>query len=356
MQEIDDLINNLIASSGSSSIKNCILHINNPSSADSYKSAFGRINGSELINSEFCFRIGSITKVFTATLILQFLEEDVFKLEDSFLDHMSQSNVKILSKLLYYKDVNCSSKITIKDLLRHTSGIPDYFSEDSRFIDYVMDFPEKQWFWQDIIHKFFDYGLNKKGKFKSGNGFHYSDTNYLILAVLLEDISNLRFHEVLEERILKPLSLNQTYLEYFQEPKTTTPIITPSYNFSGVVDINTSFDWGGGGLVSSSADLDNFIRSLTAGKLFKNANTFLLMSDFVFPFSVHDSKRRDVYGMGLQYREYSDYNFIGHNSAYGGMMFYDQESDVSIILSINQFGSTYKAEWIMKKIINILFT
>ena len=61
-------------------------------------------------------------------------------------------------------------------------------------------------------------------------------------------------------------------------------------------------------------------------------------------------KERNVYGMGLQQKKIGDYNFIGHNNAYGGMMFYDLNSDFSIIFSINQFYSANKAEWLIKKL------
>ena len=59
-------------------------------------------------------------------------------------------------------------------------------------------------------------------------------------------------------------------------------------------------------------------------------------------------KGRNIYGLGLQQKKIGDYNFIGHNSAYGGMMFYDLNSDFSIIFSINQLSSSHKAEWLIK--------
>ena len=62
-------------------------------------------------------------------------------------------------------------------------------------------------------------------------------------------------------------------------------------------------------------------------------------------------KARNVYGMGLQQKKIGGYNVIGHNSAYGGMMFYDLNSDLSIIFSINQLSSSHKAEWLIKKLL-----
>ena len=62
-------------------------------------------------------------------------------------------------------------------------------------------------------------------------------------------------------------------------------------------------------------------------------------------------KSRNIYGMGLQKKIIGGYNFIGHNSAYGGMMFYDLDSDLSIIFSINQMSSQHKSEWLIKRLV-----
>ena len=106
-------------------------------------------------------------------------------------------------------------------------------------------------------------------------------------------------------------------------------------------------------LISSVNDLDIFIRSLLSGQLFNRAETLKLMTNFDDENSINSTskKERNVYGMGLQQKKIGDYNFIGHNSAYGGVMFYDLNSDFSIIFSINQVSSAHKTEWLIKKLI-----
>jgi len=354
MKPIEELMKLLISNSGSNPIHNCILYLNNPEKNSNYKAAFGQMNASGgNINHNCCFRTGSITKTFTATIIMQLMEEDMFNLDDFFLDCINETSRTFLKELMLFEGINCSNDITIKNLLQHRSGIRDYFNDNDRFFKYVKKFPCKNWKWKTIMDKYFEYNLNEKGTFHPGKGFSYSDTNYLLLAVLIEDLTNIPFHEVLERRILDPLSLNDTYLEFYQEAKSSTPIVFPFYGSNDLKNIDSSFDWGGGGLISSVNDLDIFIRSLLSGQLFNRAETLKLMTNFDDENSINSTskKERNVYGMGLQQKKIGDYNFIGHNSAYGGMMFYDLNSDCSIIFSINQVSSPHKAEWLIKKLV-----
>jgi D-alanyl-D-alanine carboxypeptidase len=353
MKSTAELMKHLIRNSGSTPIHNCILHLNNPKKKITYKAAFGQMNATGgNVNHNYCFRTGSITKAFTATIIMQLMEEDMLNLDDFFLDGLNKVTRKFLNQLMLFKGVDYSNEITIKHLLQHRSGIGDYFTDDHRFLKHVMKYPYKNWEWKNIMEKYFEYNLNKKGVFQPGKGFYYSDTNYLLLAILIEELTNMPFHEVLEKRILGPLCLNDTYLEFYQEAKGNIPIVFPFYGSNDLKNINSSFDWGGGGLISSSKDLDVFIRSLLSGQLFNRVETLKLMIDFGNENSINSTlkKGRDVYGMGLQQKKIGDYSFIGHNSAYGGMMFYDLDSDFSIIFSINQLSSLHKAEWLIKKL------
>ena len=353
MKLIDELMKILIKNSGSSSVHNCILYLNNPKNNSNYKGAFGQMNVSGgNVNHNTCFRTGSITKTFTATIIMQLMEENALSLDDYFLDILNETNRKFLKELLIFEGINYSNEITIKNLLQHRSGIRDYFTDDDRFFNHVMKFPFQSWGWKTIMQKYFEYNLNDKGVFQPGKGFYYSDTNYLLLAFLIEELSIMPFHEVLEKRILKPLSLNDTYLEFYQERKGSTPIVFPFYGSNNLKNINSSFDWGGGGLISSVNNLDVFIRALLSGKLFNKFETLKLMTNFDDENSINiiSKKARNVYALGLQQKKIGAYNFIGHNSAYGGMMFYDLNSDLSIIFSINQVSSTHKAEWLIKKL------
>jgi len=330
------------------------LYLNTPERNINYSGAFGHLDASNTkIESNFRFRTGSITKTFTATVILQLMEEGFLNLEDTLIQYLKNSETKkFLSELMFFKDVNYSNQITIKNLLQHKSGLKDYFADDDRFLKYITNFPDQNWEWKTVLRKYFEYNLNKKGVFEPGKDFYYSDTNYLLLAVLIEDLTNEPFHEVLENRILGPLSLNDTYLEFYQNKKGSVPIVFPFHGTHSLENVNTSFDWGGGGLISSANDLDVFLRSLLEGKLFRKVETLQLMMNFDDGQRNSSSNRKKIsYGLGLQQKKIGAYNFIGHNSAYGGMMFYNLENKISIVISINQVLVPHKAEWLMNKLI-----
>ncbi|MCK5440432.1 MAG: beta-lactamase family protein [Maribacter sp.] len=357
MKQFEDLAKLLINTNGSTPIYNCLLYLNDTKRNIKYKSAFGQANASGgSVDNNYRFRTGSITKTFTATVILQLMEEGMLKLDDVYLDSLNSKTKTFFKELMLIDGINYSHSVTIKNLLQHRSGIRDYFADDNRFLKYIMNFPDQNWQWKTIMEKYFEYHLNEKGVFKPGKDFYYSDTNYLLLAILIEDLTNMSFHEVLEKRILNPLSLNDTYLEFYQNKKGSTPIIFPFHGTHALKNVNTSFDWGGGGLISSANDLDVFIRSLLTGQLFNDVETLQLMVTFEQDTMNPPSKKRKFsYGMGLQQKKIGGHNFIGHNSAYGGMMFYDLDTKFSVILAINQASAPHKSEWLLKKTVEYFF-
>jgi D-alanyl-D-alanine carboxypeptidase len=358
MKEYEDFAKLLINPKGSNPIYNCLLNINSEKRNINYHIALGQIDTSDKkIASNYRFRTGSITKTFTSTIILQLMEEGFLKLEDSFLNCLQNDETKkILSEILFFDTVNYASQITVKNLLQHKSGLRDCFADDGRFFAEIKKYPKRDWNWRNTLETYFKYQLHKKGLFKPGESFYYSDTNYVLLAILIEEITNKKYHEVLEERILNPLSLPDTYLEFHQNKKSSTPIIFPYHGSNSLENVNTSFDWGCGGIVSSTRDLNVFIRSLLTGQLFNDFKTLEQMINFDDDSIISSPKKGEIkYGMGIQQKKIGGHNFIGHNSAYGGMVFYHVESDTSVVLNINQVTAPHKAEWLLKKTVEAFF-
>lgn len=338
---------------GRSPVYNCMLSIKDEKRGLLFSGALGTTGKSgNLVSAEYRFKTGSITKLLTTTVILQLIEEGLLGLEDSYLDLINKETLKILSGLHFFEETNYSKKISIYHLLQHSSGLPDYFSDDERFIKYVMQHPLQSWDWKLVMEKYFDFELNLKPSFVPGNGFHYSDTNYLLLSILIEQITNKALQQVYREKIITPLGLNDTYLEFYELPEQIKPVVYPYYGVHSLENINTSFDWGGGGLTSTMNDLDIFIRSLIKGILFKKLESLDLLMQLQNTYSLTDKTSRSIqYGLGIQKKDFPGFTFFGHSSAYGSMLFYEPEKNISIILSLNQVTAVHKAEWLMKKII-----
>ena len=343
----------VIKPEGNSPVYNCMLTIKDEKRGFLFSGALGTTGESgSLVSADYRFRTGSITKLFTATVILQLIEVGLLRLEDSYFDLINKDTLKILSGLHFLEETDYSKKISLLHLLQHSSGLPDYFSDDERFLNYVMQHPSQLWDWKLVIEKYFEFELNLKPSFVPGNGFHYSDTNFLLLAILIEQLTNKPLQQVYREKIITPLGLHDTYLEFYELPGQIKPVVYPYYGIYSLENINTSFDWGGGGLTSTMNDLDIFIRSLIKGILFKKTESLKLIMRLQNIYFVTDkTSRTSKYGLGIQKKDFPGYSFVGHNSAYGSMLFYDPEKDISIILSLNQATAVHKAELLMKKII-----
>lgn len=341
----------VVRPSGNMPIHNCILFIKDTKNGFDFSKAIGLDTAEgEAVTVNHRFRIGSITKLFTATIILQLAEEGLLNLEDLYLNLLNEENKKILSSLHIYNGVDYSSSISLHHLLSHSSGLRDYFSDDERFLAFVMENPSHSWNWKEVMEKYFEFGLHKNPAFMPGKGFHYADTNYLLLAVLMEQITGKSLHQLYREKIYSPLELTHTYLEFYELPEVAKPVAYPFYGVHSLEKVNTSFDWGGGGLISVMEELDVFIRSLMQGDLFKKPETLDLMLQLQNQKpSAESNSIKSHYGLGIQKKDFHGFSFFGHNSAYGSMLYYEPEKEISIILSLNQLTAIHKAEWMMKK-------
>lgn len=134
------------------------------------------------------YRIGSISKMFTATLVMQLIEEGKLSLETKLSE--------------FYPELPNSDQITIEQLLQHKSGIFEIIKSPN-FKEWMVEKRSKE----ELLSKIKENGTI----FSPGEKRDYSNTNYIILSFILEDIENEDFAKILEKRILKPLQLKDTY-------------------------------------------------------------------------------------------------------------------------------------------------
>lgn len=164
-----------------------------------YKKGFGLANMEWNIpnESDTKCRLGSITKQFTAMLIMQLVEEKKIKLGKKPIDYLPD----------YRKSTG--EKITIHHLLTHTSGIPNYtnipgFWQDSTRNHYTVDY---------VVENFCSGNL----EFEPGSTFNYSNSGYYLLGYIIEKVTGKPYEQVLQERILKPLKMNNTGIDKHDE-------------------------------------------------------------------------------------------------------------------------------------------
>ncbi|MEO0495594.1 MAG: serine hydrolase domain-containing protein, partial [Actinomycetota bacterium] len=142
-------------------------------------------------------RVGSITKFFTAVLVLDLVDDGLFELTDSAADLLTR--------------VSLDPAISVRDLLRHSSGLPDS-TEFGDFLGSLDEEPERVWQPEEVLASVEDEPL----AFAPGSSIAYSNNNYTVLGMLIEEVTGSTYAEVLRERISEPLGLSSTYLPPFE--------------------------------------------------------------------------------------------------------------------------------------------
>jgi len=299
------------------------------------------------------FHVASIGKAFTATLIGLLVDEGKLNFNDLIIDYLDSD---LLLNLFEYDGVDYRELVTISHLLSHTSGIADYFEDTAKgsmsMTELVLSETDHFWTPDELV--------NFSGKYQSsvgipGETYHYSDTGYILLGLIIERVTGNAFHEELHEKIFDPLDMDDSYLAFYSDPKNgKSPIADIWFNGIEISEYKSlSIDWAGGGIISTLDDLAIFVREL-------NSHT-LVSEDVLNEMYKFDNKFTTgiYYGLGFMEYHFTDYfptlSFLpvlrGHMGVLGTQMLYEAESDTVFICS---FGSTDYASDSVKTMIKAL--
>jgi len=311
------------------------IYLSNPEST--FCDAVGFSDGESIpAEKDNQFKIASITKMMTATVILQMQEEGRISIEDPVSKYLGDVACVRVGDLSYYQGKPYGNSITLKQLLQHRSGLADIFT-DASFRFYANEFLHKQQEWnsEKLMNQYYKYGLQKNAHFVPDSGYYYSDVNFFLLGLIVERISQSALAQQFRVRIFEPLSMKNSYFEYF-EPLAGNGKM--AHSFLGKMDItkrlNTSYDWAGGGVVSTTSDLALFLNGLFEGKLFKSAMTLGKMTSTIS----HTSGTGKVgyYGLGLFQYNFNGDTYFGHAGFWGSLIAYCPAKKITFCGSINQ--------------------
>lgn len=235
--------------------------------------------------SQTKFAIGSVTKQFTAMAIMQLSEKGLINVEDK------------LSK--YLPDFPNGDLITIHDLLVHSSGlvgftdVPTFSALDSDIIKPT-----------DMLNLIKDMPL----MFEPGETFSYSNTNYLLLGIIVEQLSNMSYEDYLEKNIFKPLNMNDTGVSYGKDSKIHDATAYTGYLEVAPIDdeILLSRAYGAGAMYSTVEDLYRWANALDTEKIVKKDTMDKILSEYISILG-HDS-----YGYGWMLGDTPAGKFIYH--------------------------------------------
>lgn len=348
--QLDTITANLqsrIEHSGKRPVHSILLHLEDGSTGYSYSEAVGltQKRGAP-VDNDAQFRIASITKTFVATIILQLQEEGKLRLDQPVIDHLSFIDYLDLANIHFHQDTAYAADITIEHLLSHRSGLADIF-HDKAFPFYLGFYlnKQKQYSPEKIVDKYYRYKLQKQAHFKPGTSFYYSDMNYVLLGLLIQQIERKPLAEVIRSRLLTPLQMDDTYLEFYEPARGNRKLIHQYRKRMDMTKMNTSFDWAGGGLVSTTADLAKFIRALFSGKLISSPS---LKKMATMHFTGYHN---NPYGLGLNESTFGGDIYYGHYGFYGSYLGYCPAKQTVLVYNISQAAADFSAKAMIEEVL-----
>ncbi|MCU0512447.1 MAG: beta-lactamase family protein [Anaerolineae bacterium] len=272
------------------------------------------------------FRIGSLTKTFTATLALQLVDQGVLSLDQPVTGWLPADLAA---------DLPNADQITLRQLLNHTAGLFNYV----RHPDYrrrVRTEPEHAWTAAETLR----YALDRAPEFDPGTGWQYSNSHYNLLQIVLENASGLSMERLLERQIVQYLGLPGTRWETAASLGEGIIQGYGDYDRDGRLENRTLWNDGVGlagyaGIISSSDDLVTFMQALFGGRLLSPARLRDMLTGVPTTEGEHIRYGAGVYvnddAMGLRV------GHTGRTAGFSAQMWYLPQQEVSLVIFTNNY-------------------
>ena len=273
---------------------------------------------------------GSVGKTFAAATAFQLIKEGKINLDDKIEKYLGAE--PWFSRLPNAKD------ITVRQLMNHTSGLVRYEFKEQFTKDLTAN-PEKVWKPAELVA----YLLDEKPPFEAGKGWDYSDTNYIVLGMIIEKITGKTFYDEANRRVVKPLKLTDTIPQDGPRLKGLIQGYAGPNNPFGGTDamivngkfvINPQFEWTGGGWVSTAHDLARWAKMFYEGKAF-SADLLPQVLDGV---SAPMLGRETKYGLCAIIRKTPVGTSYGHSGFFPGYMTdmaYFSDQKIAVAVQVN---------------------
>jgi D-alanyl-D-alanine carboxypeptidase len=285
--------------------------------------------------------LGSISKTYTAVVVLRLAEESRLSLDDP-----------IARFLPSFPD---GARITVRHLLSQTSGLKDFYlyiyfrPERKEMIELVT----KRWREEELLELAGRFGRH----FDPGTDWDYSSTNYYLLGVIAQRASGMSLPEAYRRYVYRPLGIERTWLAWHEEAVAAAPTgyLGPVEGWRhsemfGELGATTVLDrspveWGAGGLVAPAEETIRFLRSLLGGELLEKASLEAMMRFRATPaLGVTESggapgAKPDGYGLGLIRMQRPGFSLVGHGGLFTGHtagLWYVPDCGVTIALYVNR--------------------
>ena len=311
-QRLDTAVNQAMTAA---SVPGAIIGIWGPDGT--YVRAFGVADKTTRVpmKTDFYSRIGSVTKTFTITGVLQLADQGKFGLDDpiaKFVDGVPQGD-----------------KITLRQLARMQSGLFNY-SESTAFQQAMFADPRRAF----TPHELLNYAFAQPNRFPPGDGFEYCNTNTVLLGLVVEKVSGQPLHSYIQDHIVTPLGMSHTSFpttNAFPEPHPQGYTVqTADGKEAFATDWNPSWGWAAGAMISTLDDMRIWAPALATGKLL----TTQMQAQRLQTVGSPGMPPQDGYGLGI----FNLGGWIGHNGSLPGyqtVAVYLPQKQTTLVILIN---------------------
>ncbi|MBN2305328.1 MAG: beta-lactamase family protein, partial [Anaerolineae bacterium] len=300
-------------------IPGAVLLLDSPDASFMGASGYADMNNRVPLHPDDALRVGSVTKMFTATVILQLAEEGALSLDDP----LSRWLPDVAAGLPH------GDRIILRQMLNHTAGLYDYV-DDRLTLARLQEDPFQTFAPEELVARVVE--IND-ATFAPGENWSYCNTGYLLLGLIIEKITGQPLAEALRDRIFAPVGMDNTFLADAEPPRSA---LVPGYARYGgqwydVSVWNVSTAWAAGALVSTAPDLAAFMRALFGGDLFARDDTLQQMLDTSASVSYGVQ-----YGLGIM--RMNPPGSWGHGGSIWGYLtqvIYVPENDLAVVVIVN---------------------
>jgi len=256
------------------------------------------------------YRVASVSKIFTAAVLMRLQEEGMLSLDDALYDYLPITGL------------DGGEAITLRQMLSHTSGLADHLN-DNEFWQGTSG--GDTWNTLDIV----DYAVDQGLIFTPGNGYSYSNTGFYLLGAVIEEVTGQQLAEAYSEWVFEPLGLDHTLYDDFS---TYADQIDSLARNGRSYEYHQSAVGAAGAIVSTPSDVARFGRALYGGEWLSDASVEAMLTDYGFAVG------GDHYGLGTRLWDDNGYVHYGHTGAlmdYRSILMYVPSKNVTIALTTN---------------------
>jgi CubicO group peptidase (beta-lactamase class C family) len=282
----------------------------------SFHKGYVNYNKSKKLTEKSRYRIASVSKLMTATLIMRLAEEGYLNIDDP------------LHKYLPIANIPYGKKMTIRQVMSHTAGLIDHLNHGAF---YKGNWKYRKWSDNDIIN----FVARRRARFQPGKGYSYSNTGYYLLGMLIEKVLQQPLADAYQDWIFTPAEMLDSELDDYSTRKNRIPDLAEN---SRAYEYHQSSVGAAGAIISTPKDMALFGHALYNGKLVNEASLQEMTTDF------GAACGGDHYGLGMRMWDDHGITHLGHSGllmGYRSILFYMPEYKTTLAFTTNHSYSQW---------------